>query len=156
MNTSTQPKTVLITGASRGIGAACAASFAAAGYNLVLTCNKSMDDLQAICTRLTAQYDTKCLCVQADMGCEEDVLRLFSQIDKLDVLVNNAGMAHFGLLSDMTADEWHRIFAVNIRRCKLFLRRGWQASMPEPNNVSVKERHRTLLDASRHRYRGPS
>lgn len=117
MNTSTQPKTALITGASRGIGAACAASFAAAGYNLVLTCSRSMTELQTLSNQLTDKYGVECLCVQADMGREEDVLKLFSQIDCLDVLVNNAGMAHFGLLSDMTTEEWHRIFAVNLDSC---------------------------------------
>lgn len=117
MNTSTQPKTVLITGASRGIGAACATEFAAARYNLILTCNKSMTDLQALANKLTAEYAVECRCVQADMGCEEDVQRLFSQITSLDVLVNNAGIAHFGLLSDMTAEAWHRIFAVNLDSC---------------------------------------
>ena len=114
---NTTPQTVLITGASRGIGAACAKAFAASGYNLVLTCSKSMEDLQALANHLTAEYSVECLCVQADMGCEEDVAKLFSQIKKLDVLVNNAGMAHFGLLSDMTTEEWHRIFAVNLDSC---------------------------------------
>ena len=117
MNTTTQPKTALITGASRGIGAACATEFAAAGYNLILTCNKSMTDLQALADKLTAEYPVECQCVQADIGCEEDVIQLFSKIDSLDVLVNNAGMAHFGLLSDMTSEQWHRIFAVNLDSC---------------------------------------
>jgi len=51
------------------------------------------------------------------MGREEDVLRLFSSIDSLDVLVNNAGIAHIGLLTDLTSDEWHRIMAVNLDSC---------------------------------------
>lgn len=110
-------QTALITGASRGIGASCAAEFAAAGYNLILTCNKSMTDLQALANKLTAEYSVECRCFQADLGCEADVVKLFSKVDSLDVLVNNAGMAHFGLLSDMTADEWHRIFAVNLDSC---------------------------------------
>lgn len=117
MNTSTHTQTVLITGASRGIGAACAEIFAEAGYNLVLTCHNSMDALQMLAGRLSSEYPITCQCIQADMGCEEDVTALFSQIDNLDVLINNAGMAHFGLLSDMTADEWHRIFAVNLDSC---------------------------------------
>lgn len=117
MDKTTHMKTALITGASRGIGAACAESFARAGYHLVLTCHNSMDALQVLAGRLTSEYSVECLCIQADMGCEEDVQRLFSQIDNLDVLVNNAGMAHFGLLSDMTSEEWHRIFAVNLDSC---------------------------------------
>lgn len=117
MNTSTHPQTALITGASRGIGAACAEEFARSGYNLILTCSQSMADLQALADKLTAGYSVKCQCIQANMGCEADVLKLFSHIDSLDVLINNAGMAHFGLLSDMTSEEWHRIFAVNLDSC---------------------------------------
>ena len=51
------------------------------------------------------------------MGREQDVAELFSGIRQIDVLVNNAGMAHFGLLSDMTAAQWHEILAVNLDSC---------------------------------------
>lgn len=51
------------------------------------------------------------------MGCEADVIKLFSGIDTLDVLINNAGIAHIGLLTDMTAEQWHRILAVNLDAC---------------------------------------
>lgn len=115
MNTTT--KTALITGASRGIGKACAERFAKEGYQLILTCQNSINELTQLAENLHNKYSVTCLPVQADMGCEEDVLRVFSQISTLDVLVNNAGMAYFGLLSDMTAEEWHRIFAVNLDSC---------------------------------------
>lgn len=110
-------KTVLITGASRGIGAACARRFAAENYNLILTCQNSIDELQQLARELQEKYSVSCKAVQADMGSEEAVLRLFSDVDTLDVLVNNAGVAHIGLLTDMTADQWHRIFSVNLDSC---------------------------------------
>ena len=110
-------KTALITGASRGIGQAAAECFAAAGYNLILTCNKTIDVLREFAEDLHRKYHITCRAVQADMGCEADVTQLFSSIDELDVLVNNAGIAHIGLLSDMTSEEWHRIFAVNLDSC---------------------------------------
>lgn len=113
----TNKMTALITGASRGIGLATAECFAAAGYDLILTCRSSIDALQKTSARLQAQNHISCLALQADMGREEDVLRLFSSIDRLDVLVNNAGIAHIGLLTDLTADEWHRIMAVNLDAC---------------------------------------
>lgn len=113
----TNKKNVLITGASRGIGLATAECFAAAGYDLILTCNNSLNALEQAAARLREQNHVSCLALQADMGREEDVLRLFSSIDSLDVLVNNAGIAHIGLLTDMTADEWHRIMAVNLDAC---------------------------------------
>lgn len=113
----TNKKTALITGASRGIGLATAECFAAAGYDLILTCKNSMNALEQAAARLQEQNHINCLALQSDLGQEEDVLRLFSSIDSLDVLVNNAGIAHIGLLTDMTADEWHRIMAVNLDAC---------------------------------------
>ena len=116
MNTNLS-KTALITGASRGIGKAAAHAFAQAGYSLILTCRSSPDALRAVAEQLSADYPVSCTAVQADMGCEEDVNRLFSRISDLDVLVNNAGIAHLGLLSDMTSAEWHRILSVNLDSC---------------------------------------
>ena len=51
------------------------------------------------------------------MGDEEQVLKLFERISHLDVLVNNAGIAHIGLLTDMTSAEWHQIMSVNLDSC---------------------------------------
>lgn len=113
----TNKKTALITGASRGIGLAAAERFGAAGYNLILTCKSSIDALRETAARLEGKNQIRCLALQADMGREEDVLRLFQSIDCLDVLVNNAGIAHIGLLTDMTAEEWHRVMAVNLDSC---------------------------------------
>lgn len=113
----TNKKTALITGASRGIGLATAECFGAAGYNLILTCRNSVKALRETALRLQEKHQIQCLAAQADMGREEDVLRLFQSIDSLDVLVNNAGIAHIGLLTDMTAEEWHRIIAVNLDSC---------------------------------------
>lgn len=112
-----QERNVLITGASRGIGRAIADAFAAEGCNLILTCRSSSDSLQQTAAELQATYGVSCRAVTADMGCETDVVKLFSEIDTLDVLINNAGIAHIGLLTDMTSEQWRRIFAVNLDSC---------------------------------------
>lgn len=112
-----QGKNVLITGASRGIGRAIAEAFAAEKCNLVLTCHSSLRELQQTAESLQSTYGISCRAVAADMGCEADVIKLFSGIDTLDVLINNAGIAHIGLLTDMTAEQWHRILAVNLDAC---------------------------------------
>lgn len=110
-------KTALITGASRGIGKAAAELFAQNGYDLILTCHHSVEALTALSGQLKSLYGIRCLPIQADMGVEKDVESVFSQIRDLDVLVNNAGIAHLGLLTDMTADQWHRVLAVNLDSC---------------------------------------
>ena len=112
----------LITGASRGIGAAIALEFAANGYDLILTCHKSMDLLQALCEGITEKYQVTCTPVQADISNEADVARLFESITQLDVLVNNAGISYIGLLSGMTWEEWQTVINTNLNSCFLTCR----------------------------------
>lgn len=113
----TDRQTALITGASRGIGFAAAECFGAAGYDLILTCNHRIELLRETAADLQERHHIHCRALQVDMGREDDVKGLFASIDALDVLVNNAGIAHIGLLTDMTAEQWHRVIAVNLDSC---------------------------------------
>ncbi len=110
-------KTACITGASRGIGKAIAEAFAKEGYQLYLTCNHSIEMLSRFAAELEKSYSVPCHGIQTDMGNYEEVTSLFSRIKHLDVLVNNAGIAHIGLLSDMSPDEWHRVMGTNLDSC---------------------------------------
>lgn len=110
-------KTVLITGASRGIGKATAIEFAKNNCQLYLTCQASMNALQELSQELTAEYGIKCTPLQADMGCYEDVEKVFAQLTDLDILINNAGISYLGLLSDMTPAQWQRVMDVNLNSC---------------------------------------
>ncbi|MDD6201606.1 MAG: SDR family oxidoreductase [Lachnospiraceae bacterium] len=107
-------KTVLITGASRGIGKAIAEAFARLGYQLILTCHHSQEALALIKEDLEKRYGVKCRIMIGDIGDYSFVEELFSSVDKLDVLINNAGISHIGLLSDMTPAQWHRIIQTNL------------------------------------------
>lgn len=113
-NVSHTTKYALVTGASRGIGAAIAESLAQEGYHLYLTCIHSIDKLTALVKRLAAQYGIQCIPVTADMGNPEDVERLFAQIEALDVLVNNAGISHVGLLHEMSVADWRKVMSTNL------------------------------------------
>lgn len=110
-------KTACITGASRGIGRAIAEVFAREGYELYLTCSHSIEELSQFAAELENTCSIRCHALQGDMGNYENVSQIFSQIKNLDVLVNNAGIAHIGLLSDMTPKEWHQVMETNLDSC---------------------------------------
>lgn len=110
-------KTALITGASRGIGKAIAEAFAQEGYHLFLTCIHNIEALRIFAAELEATYAIRCTALQADMGDFEEVRQVFDHIHELDVLVNNAGIAYIGLLSDMSPEEWQTIMRTNLDSC---------------------------------------
>lgn len=110
-------KTVLITGASRGIGSACAKAFAKAGYNLYLTCLHSEDKLLSLKKELEQACQISCHTFLCDAGNSEEVSGLFSHISSLDILINNAGISHIGLLQDMSAKLWDNIISTNLNSC---------------------------------------
>ena len=101
-------KTALITGGSRGIGAACAAALARDGFDVNVNYNRSMD----IAKRLAASIGGTA--VEADVTSAADVVRMFQSIGEVDVLVCCAGIAHYGLFTDVTENEWRHVFDVNI------------------------------------------
>lgn len=110
-------RTVLITGASRGIGRACAGLFAKEGFDLILNCLRSKEELTTFAATLTAQYGVHCRLFFGDVGDSRFVDDMFAQIDRLDVLVNNAGISYVGLLHTMTVEEWLHVMNVNLNSC---------------------------------------
>lgn len=111
-------KTVFITGASRGIGAALARTFAKAGYQLALCGNQSKNELLSLAASLEKSYQLPVLTLFGDIGSHECATAMveeaLSTLGTIDVLINNAGIAHIGLLSDMSIEEWNRIVSVNL------------------------------------------
>lgn len=109
--------TVLITGASRGIGAQCALAFAKAGCDVALNYCRSEEKALALIKEIQALGVRACA-VQADVADSMQVKRMFetvrAELGTVDVLVNNAGVAHVGLLTDMTDDEWRRLIDTDL------------------------------------------
>ena len=117
-------KKALITGASRGIGEAIAKERARQGFDLTLTCLNSLDQLKELAGGLEKKYGVSCHIFQGDMGDPEAVDRLFDGLNRLDVLINNAGISHIGLLSDMSVSQWRRVMSTNLDSCFYTCRRA--------------------------------
>ncbi|MBD2870673.1 elongation factor P 5-aminopentanone reductase [Paenibacillus arenilitoris] len=113
-----QQMTVLITGGSRGIGAAIAKRFAAEGVNIVihyLQSHEIANETARACMALGANV----LTISADLRSREQLERMR---DKLavhgmlpDILVNNGGISHYGMLMDVTEEDWDDVMAVNLK-----------------------------------------
>lgn len=106
-------QTVLITGASRGIGAAAARLFAAQGYRVAICCHTQMEKAEELAASLP-----DAAAFTADVAKETDVVRMVdavhSRFGEIHVLINNAGIAMQKMFTDTTAADWNRIFDVNV------------------------------------------
>lgn len=108
------PKFAMITGASRGIGADIAKKLASEGYHLYLLCKSSKQELISLARHLEDCYHINCVCFIGDVGNASFIRECFQNIDRLDVLINNAGISYLGLLSEMTDEAWDRVIATNL------------------------------------------
>lgn len=109
-----QKKKALITGASGGIGKAIAETFAKEGYDLYLTCRRAEDVLLSLAGKLRENYGVDCVTFSGDLSDPEVCEQLFVKLKDLDVLVNNAGIASIGLLTDLTPERWKEIEGINL------------------------------------------
>lgn len=100
---------VVITGGSRGIGAAAVEAFAARGDRVFFLYEKNHEAARSVARKTGA---TPICC---DVSDGEAVKAAFSQIGDVDILVCNAGIMHFGLMSMMAESDWDRLFAVNVK-----------------------------------------
>lgn len=112
-----KPKTVIITGASSGIGKATAKAISSAGHNVVLAA-RSLDKLEKLAKEISS-LGGKALAVKADVTNREDMKSLASKaIEKfsdIDVIVNNAGLMPLSFMKNLHQDEWDKMIDVNIK-----------------------------------------
>ena len=111
-------KTVLITGASGGIGSAIAVAFAQNGYDVALNYNKNEAKAKKLAGILRETYGVNAAAVGADVSDRTAVNSMFDEIDRLfgnlDVLINNAGIAQQKLFTDISSDEWCSMLNTNL------------------------------------------
>lgn len=113
-------KTALITGSSRGIGAAAARELSRAGWAVCVNYIEREDKADELCAELRAEGGTVMAC-RADVADAEAVnamvRRAESELGRISLLVNNAGVAEQHLFQDISPEWWQRIFAVNLGGC---------------------------------------
>ena len=111
-------KVVLITGASRGIGAATAKEFAKNNYNVVINYNYSLKEAENLKKELETNYKVKVLTIKCDVSKEEEVKNMVkktvNELGTIDVLVNNAGIAIDTLFEDKSVENFRRTLDVNL------------------------------------------
>jgi len=116
---SLSKKIVFITGASSGIGLACAKDFAKAGAHLILTARRK-ERIEKLAAELKEQYRVDTLSIQLDVRKRADVQNLVSQLpsawQNIEILINNAGLARgFDKLHEGSVDDWEEMIDTNIK-----------------------------------------
>lgn len=156
-------KIAIVTGASSGIGAGIAKALAAEGATVVVNYASNRKGADAVVDAIEAAGG-KALAVQADISQAADVVRLFNTIKsdhgKLDVLVNNAGVAVFEMVADMTEEAFHKQFNVNVLGYFLAIREAVSISAIPAAALSTSARSSAPIPiwplASMRRPRAPS
>ncbi len=118
MNNIYDSKTVIITGSSRGLGAATAKIFAEKKFNVVVNYVNNETAAQKLASSLEEEYNIKTLVVKCDVSKEDEVKELLNRTKEtfghIDVLINNAGIAIDTTLEDKTVDNFHKILDTNL------------------------------------------
>lgn len=108
-------RTALVTGASRGIGNAIARQLAADGFRVIVNYRASQKEAEALVSELNARYPVNCAALRADVSDRGQVEKMFAIAGEIDVLVNNAGIAQQKLFTDITEQDWDRMFDVDVK-----------------------------------------
>ena len=109
-------RTVLVTGGARGIGRQIAIDFGNAGYNVIINYNRSEKEAMSLVAELNAK-EIACQAIRADVSNADDVKRMADSVafGQVDTLVNNAGIAHMGLLQTDTEKDFDRVIGVDLK-----------------------------------------
>lgn len=108
-------QTALITGAPRGIGRAIAKQLAADGFRIIANYSTSEKQALALIRELEVINGMENLALCADVSQKEQVKGMFSAAGEVDILVNNAGIAQQKLFTDLTEEDWDRMFDVDVK-----------------------------------------
>jgi 3-oxoacyl-[acyl-carrier protein] reductase len=118
-------RVALVTGGNRGIGAAVAIALAKAGADVAVNYHERAGVANAVCAEITAM-GRKAIAIRADVSVAADVRRMVAEVEAhfggVDILVNNAAIAHPRKLEEITEAEWDEVLAVNLKSVFLVTR----------------------------------
>ena len=134
-------KTVLVTGAAKGIGKAIAIEFAKEGANIVLNYRSTVDD-ETI--KEIEAFGVECFAVKADVSdfaqAESLIKEAKAHFGSLDVLVNNAGITRDGLLMRMSEEDFDSVLRINLK--------GAFNTIRHASNIMLKQKQGTIINLS--------
>ena len=111
-------KTVLVTGSSRGIGNAIAQKFLENNFRVCINSNNNVAQLDSSLKKFESRFKNNVMAIKADVSDYNSCIFMFDEIKKnfgaVDILINNAGVAYFGLFNDMMPDQWQKILKINL------------------------------------------
>lgn len=127
-------RTAIVTGASRGIGRAIAKLFAENGYNVLINYNKSEEEAISLYNELKEKGYSVCT-YKANVSKIEEVNAMINycigQFEKIDVLINNAGISRTNLFTDISYEEWQEVMDINLNGVFYTTKKALQYMLPE-------------------------
>ena len=143
-------KVVLVTGSARGIGKATIIEFASKGYNVVINYIKNKDKAIELKDYVESEFNVKALVEVADISNESDVKNMIASIIKefgrLDVLINNAGIAYDRNFDEITVDEFKRTLEVNVLGAFIVSREAAKYMKKDSAIVNVSSTNGTKIE----------
>lgn len=119
MSKPSKSRTAIVTGASKGVGRGIAVGLAEAGWDVIVNYNGDLDGAEQTAASVR-ERDQQAWVVQANVGCSDDVKRMFGKVDEvasapLRLLVNNAGVQTWCSLLELKEEDWDRVINTNLK-----------------------------------------